>query len=153
MSTMIFDIVKKDGSPGRSFKPWVNSGIREPLKRKVMIVPLVKGCTLDLWLESINTGPGEKYTAIPIIHELYVSFCHGKEAPAYEYRPFLEKLKEFEKFVEFFNSSGPHREFLVLHRSNMGVRRSPPVLSYAVPFGSEGARCSHQQIHRLYKTP
>jgi hypothetical protein len=56
----------------------------------------------------MNTGPGEKYTAIPIIHDLYVSFCQGKETSAYEYRPFLEKLKVF----------------LVLHRSNMGARPS-----------------------------
>jgi hypothetical protein len=52
-----------------------SSGITRNKKYSV----LLKECTLEVWLESISTGPAERYTPLMTIYDLYVDFVKVKE--------------------------------------------------------------------------
>jgi hypothetical protein len=96
----------------------------EPLSKGLINVPLVRDCTLELWLECITTGPEKKYTPLPIIHDLYTNFCRGKGAPTYDYKPFKEKL---EKFLELRrNNMGPRPIEVVRQSAGFAIRGFRP---------------------------
>jgi hypothetical protein len=106
----------------------------DPKRRKFMDKALLKRCTLELWFECIATGPAEKYTPIPITHDLYSCFCVDRKVEGYEYKEFLKKVDQF----------------LALRRGNLGGR-PPGTERQSTGLSFKGFRPSYLRIKEIDK--